>query len=275
MLAPQEIKQVGMNAQFADKVAIVTGAASGIGRATALRLAAGGASVVVVDRDADGARTVMSELAQYGARAVAEVCDVREPEAAERIVAAQAAALGGVDILVNNAGVGAQCDVLETELDLWHDMLAVNLTSCFAWSKAAAPRMRARGGGRIVNVSSHAGLLGSTGRGAYSAAKGGMLALTRVMAVEWAEFGITVNAVTPGAIATPMTARSHKVARTVAWMNRLPLQRYGQPDDVAGAIVYLCSADAAYVTGQTLCVDGGFTAAGVLVREAWKPDVAE
>ena len=264
-----------MDAQFANKVAIVTGGASGIGRATALRLAAGGASVVVVDRNADGAHTVVSELGRSGARAVAEVCDVRDVDSAERIVASCAAELGGVDILVNNAGVGAQCDVLETGLDLWHDMIAVNLTSCFTWSKAAAPRMRARGGGRIVNVSSHAGILGSTGRGAYSAAKGGMLALTRVMAVEWADLGITVNAVTPGAIATPMTARSHASARTTAWMNRLPLQRYGRPEDVAAAIAYLCSTDAAYVTGHTLCIDGGFTAAGVLVRDVWQPKVAD
>lgn len=260
---------------FKDKVAIVTGAASGIGRAAALRLAAGGASIVVVDRDADGARNVVAELEHFAVRAVAEVCDVRDPDAAERIIAAQAIAFGGIDILVNNAGVVVQSKLLETGLDLWHDMIAVNLTSCFAWSKAAAPRMRTRGGGRIVNVASHAGVLGSTGRGAYSATKGGMLALTRVMAVEWAEFAITVNAVAPGAIVTPMTAASHKAERTAAWMSRLPLQRYGGPDEVAGAIAYLCSVDGAYITGQTLCVDGGFSVAGILMRDEWRPGTEE
>ena len=260
-----------MDHSFKDKVAVVTGAASGIGRAVALRLAAGGASLVVVDRDADGARDAVAELVQLGVHAVAEVCDVRDQGAAERIIAAQAAALGGIDILVNNAGIVVQSKLLDTGMDLWHDMIAVNLTSCFAWSKAAVPRMRTRGGGRIVNVGSHAGILGSTGRGAYSATKGGMLALTRVMAVEWAEFGITVNAVTPGAIATPMTAASHKPERTAAWMSRLPLQRYGGPDEVAAAIAYLCSSDAAYVTGQTLSVDGGFSVAGIMMRDEWKP----
>lgn len=258
--------------QFSRKVAIVTGAASGIGRATALRLAASGATVVVVDRDSVGAHKLVAELRLSGATAVAEVCDVREFGAAEDIVAARAVEFGGIDILVNNAGAVTQCSLLETGLDLWQDMLTVNLTSCFAWSKAAVPRMRSREGGRIVNVSSHAGILGSTGRGAYSAAKGGVLALTRVMAIEWAELGITVNAVAPGAITTPMTARSHKTERTKAWMDSLPLQRYGTPEEVAGTIAYLCSPEAGYVSGQTVCVDGGFTAAGILTRKTWQPD---
>lgn len=261
-----------MKNSFSGQVAIVTGAASGIGRATALRLAAGGAIVVVVDRDSAGAHELVSALRLSGATATADICDVRETGAAEEIVAARAKEFGRIDILVNNAGAVIQCPLLETTLDLWHDMLAVNLTSCFAWSKAAVPRMRASGGGRIVNLSSHAGIFGSTGRGAYSAAKGGMLALTRVMAVEWAEFGITVNAVAPGAIASPMTARSHKPERTKAWMDSLPLQRYGTPEDVASAITYLCSTEAGYMSGQTVCVDGGFTAAGIFTREAWQPD---
>lgn len=257
-----------MKTSFAGKVAIVTGAASGIGRATALRLAADGAIIVVVDRDAVGAHELVAALRSLGATATAEICDVRESGAVEDIVAARAVEFGRIDILVNNAGAVTQRSLLETGFDLWQEMLSVNLTSCFAWSKAVAPRMRNNGGGRIVNISSHAGILGSTGRGAYAAAKGGMLALTRVMAVEWAEFGITVNAVAPGAIATPMTARSHQTERTKAWMDCLPLQRYGTPEEVASAIAYLCSDEAGYMSGQTVCVDGGFTAAGILTRKA-------
>ncbi len=150
----------------------------------------------------------------------------------------------------------------DTSLAAWQSVLDLNLTAAFLCARAAARRMTG-GWGRIVNIASHSAILGSAGRGAYAASKGGMVAMTRVLAVELASRGITCNAVAPGPIETAMTAR-HDAAQRSAWLAALPIRRYGTAEEVAAAVGFLCSRDAGYITGQVLCVDGGFAAAGLL-----------
>lgn len=250
--------------RFAGKVAVVTGAGNGIGEAIAVRIASEGASVVVADVDEAGIRRATAAIAAAGGKAVASRTDIRAPEQVEAMFALARETFGAAAVLINAAGVGAQKHFLDTPLETLAAMYDVNVKGTFLCTQVGARDMVKLGGGRIVNFSSHSGQLGSSGRAAYAASKGGVIAMTRVMAIDLAEHNITVNAVAPGPIAVPR--QKHNEERRVAWMNSIPLGRYGTPEDVAGAALFLASDDAAYVTGQTLNVDGGFTAAGLRVK---------
>lgn len=251
---------------FKGRAALVTGGASGIGRATALRLGAAGAAVVVADRDAEGARAVAARLDREGRRAIAVEADVTDPAHAVRMVAETVSAFGACDVLIHSAGVGIERSFLETTAEDWRRILDIDLTGTFHCCQAAARAMIARGYGRIVVLSSTAALRGGTGRAAYGAAKAGVIGLTRVMAVELAPHGVTANCLAPGAIETELVARMHSAETRRVYRAGIPMDRYGAPEEVAEAALFLAGEGARYVSGQVLGVDGGFLAAGVMHR---------
>jgi len=239
-------------------IAIVTGSDSGIGKATAVALAARGFDVGITwHSDEEGAQGTAAEVHECGRRAEVRQVDLTDVAAGAGIVSVLADALGGIDVLVNNAGTGASTPFLEVSLEEWRHVLDVDLTAAFTAGQEAARRMVASGnGGRIINVTSvheHVPLRGSS---AYCAAKGGLGLLTKVMALELAEHGITVNAVAPGEIATPMTGAHeedpHRIERP-----GIPAGRPGDAREIAAAIAFLASREAAYVTGESFVIDGG------------------
>jgi NAD(P)-dependent dehydrogenase (short-subunit alcohol dehydrogenase family) len=239
---------------FDGRPAIVTGGASGIGRATALRLARDGAAVAVLDRDGEGARAVAAEIAGH-----AFEVDVRDAEAVKRAVDGAVSALGGVAILVNNAGVGDLRPLHTVDSRLWHRLIDVNLTGTFLAMAAVVPVMLATGGGAIVNNASVSGMSPTRNEAAYSAAKAGVIALTKSGALEYGPT-IRVNCVAPGFIRTPLTAIWDDHPDAFAPISEaIPLGRIGDADEVAEVIAFLCSDAAAYVTGHTLVVDGGLS----------------
>ena len=266
-----------MGGDLAGKVAIVTGGASGIGREIAPRLAAAGAAVLVADRDGAGAEAVAGEIAASGGRALGWAVDVRNPAGCEALVAAAREAFGRLDALVTSAGIARSRPFLQTSLELWQETLDVNLTGTFLCCQAAAPAMIAAGGGQIITIASVSGQRGGINRAAYGASKGGVITLTRVMAVELARHNITVNAIAPGPIETPMASAMHAAADRAAWLGSVPAQRYGTPAEVAAAVVFLASDEASYITGHVLNVDGGFGAAGVIFEPEmiFEPEEAE
>ena len=246
---------------MARRVAVVTGGGSGIGAAICARFAADGMAVVVADRDADNAQRIAADVSAKGGEAAAVVMDVADPASVEQAMVQAETQFGSLDVMVASAGIGIQKSILETTFEEWSAIIAVNLTGVFLCGKAAAGRMAPRGFGRIINISSVAGLRGIPGRCAYGASKGGVNSLTQVMAVEFGAFGVTVNANAPGPINTPLTDRMHTDATRKAYMSAMPLRRYGALSEAAGA-AFLASDDAAFVTGHVLPVDGGMAAAG-------------
>lgn len=255
-----------MSQRFAARTAIVTGAGNGIGAAIATRIAAEGASVVLADKDEQAARRVCGEIAAAGGKAAACRVDICEPAEVEAMIRFARSQFGPAHIMINNAGIGSQRHFLETPLDMLHKMLQTNVVGTFLCAQAAAREMAGLGGGAIVNFSSHSGLLGSSGRAAYAASKAAIIGMTRVMAVDLAQHNIRVNTVAPGTVATERIKQSHNDERREAWLRSIPLARYGEPADMAAAALFLASDDAAYITGQTLAVDGGFTIAGLRVK---------
>jgi len=240
------------------RTALVTGGASGIGAATCRRLAAEGAAVAVTDVNLDGAREVAGEI---GGRAYE--LDVRSTESIRAAVDSADAELAPLDILVNNAGYDEFGFFVNTDEAMWDRVLGVNLRGVIAVTHAVLPGMQERRAGRIVNVASEAGRVGSPGSGVYSAAKAGVLGITKAVAAESARYGVTCNAVAPGPIETPLLMAAPQYLgelgeRLVQGMvAKTALRRLGQPDEVAAAIAFLASDDAAYVTGQSLGVSGG------------------
>lgn len=256
-----------MTLRLAGKTAIVTGAAGGIGSATCRLFAEEGAAVVAADRDGEGASRVAKDIEAQGGRAIACTVDIRDGGQIEAMTEAAQAAFGPIGVLVNNAGVGAQMHFLDIPASVWKDMLDVNLTGTFQCSQIVGRQMARSGGGRIVNLSSHAGLLGPSGRAAYAAAKGGIIAMTRVMALDLAAQNIAVNCIAPGPVDMPRLAGLHNEERRAAWHDAIPLRRYGEVGELAAAILFLASEESSFVNGQTLAVDGGFTTTGLQVKQ--------
>ena len=244
------------------KVAIITGGASGLGRAMALRFAAEGAAVLAADRD--DATPVADEIAGAGGRGRAVSVDVTDAASVEAMVAAAIDAFATIDILVNSAGVGEQTPFLKQTPDEFERIVAVNLTGGYRCIKAVTPVMTGAGYGRIVNIASVAGLQGVSGRVGYGTSKHGVVGLTRHVAVELAPYGITVNAIAPGPVDTAMTAEVHTQATRDAYNRNIPLHRYGTPAEIASAALFLASDEAAYITGHVLPVDGGFSSTAAI-----------
>lgn len=247
-----------------DEVVVVTGAGRGIGSTIAAVCAAEGARVVVADLDDASARGVAEQITRSGGQAIALKVDVAEPAQVQRLIADTLGYYGRLDVLVNNAGVGLNQPFLTTTLEQWELQLRVNLTGQFLCGQAAARVMADHGGGRIVNVASISGQRGGQGRAAYGASKAGVILLTRVMAVELAEYGIRVNAVAPGPVDTDQSRATHTPATREAYYDRIPVRRYGQREEIAAAIVFLAARESSFVNGHVLNVDGGFNAAGLI-----------
>ena len=243
--------------KFEGKTAIVTGGSRGLGRAVCLELAAGGANVVLcyAGNEAAAQETVRAVEA-LGAKALAVRCDVSDAAQAEELVAAAAEAFGRVDILVNNAGITRDNLLMRMSEADFDAVIAANLKGAFLCMKAVSRLMLKQRYGRIVNLSSVVGLRGNAGQVNYAASKAGVIGMTKSLAKELASRGVTVNAVAPGFIETDMTAALPEAARTAA-QNGIPMSRLGAPEDVAKAVGFLASDDAAYITGQVLAVDGG------------------
>ena len=250
----------------AGRAALVTGAARGIGAAVARVLAVQGLAVAVTDRDGDGADVLAAEVRAAGGRAAGFALDVTEDASIPRVVGAVEAEFGPVWVLVNNAGWDRLEPFVENDPALWDRLIAVNLRGALHVTRAVLGGMTARRGGRIVNVSSDAGRVGSMGETVYAACKAGLLGFTKSLAREVARHGITVNAVCPGPTETALldevrgSSRGAKIMDAVG--RTIPLGRFGTPGDVAAAVGYFASDGAEYVTGQVLSVSGGLTMVG-------------
>jgi 2-hydroxycyclohexanecarboxyl-CoA dehydrogenase len=242
--------------RFDDQVAIVTGGASGIGQATALRLAGEGAAVVIADVNGEGAIAVAGSISEGGGRALALQVDVTDAPGVRAMTEKAIDAFGKVDILVSNAGWDRAAPFADTDEQLWDRVIAINYRGHLAVCHALLPYMRERGGGRIVTVASDAGRVGSSGEAVYSGAKGAVIAFTKALAREVARYGINVNCVAPGLVDTPLLAEMPEKL-IAAIVRSIPLRRIGVPDEIAAAICFFASPDAAYITGQTLSVNGG------------------
>lgn len=253
--------------QLKDKTVIVTGGAGGIGSATCRRFASEGAKVAVFDMNLEAAQQVAHAIQAQGGVAVAFKCDITDRVAVDKAVAEAISQLGPIDVLVNNAGWDVFKPFTKTTPDQWDRLIAINLTGALHMHHAVLPGMVARKSGRIVNISSDAARVGSSGEAVYAACKGGLVAFSKTIAREHARHGITVNVVCPGPTDTALFAEYKEGAGNPeklmeAFTRAIPLGRIGQPEDLPGAIVFFASDDAAFITGQVLSVSGGLTMNG-------------
>lgn len=244
------------------KIALVTGAARGIGLATAKRFLADGWQVALLDIDDANLQRSMAAVGKPDAT-LALSCDVSAPAQVERAFDTLTTRFGRLDALVNNAGIAIFGPITETKFEDWQRVLAVNLNGPFLMTQRAVPLMRDNGGGAIVNITSISGLRASTLRVAYGTSKAGLAHLTKQQAVELASLGIRVNAVAPGPVDTAMAKAVHTPEIRADYHDHMPLNRYGLEEELAEAIYFLCSERASYITGQVLCVDGGFDSTGI------------
>jgi NAD(P)-dependent dehydrogenase (short-subunit alcohol dehydrogenase family) len=243
------------------RVALVTGAASGIGKATAERLAREGAAVLVTDFNDDAGSAVAKSITEAGGRATFVHLDVTSPTDWDAAVAAATGNLGGLDILVNNAGMGDLATIEDTSLEDWERTIAVNQTGVFLGMKTASAALAASGHGSVINVSSIFGTSGGFGTSpAYHAAKGAVRTLTKNVALHWADRGVRVNSVHPGFIDTPILEPIKGTEFEQVMIGLTPMGRLGRPDEIAAGVAYLASDDASFVTGLELYIDGGYIA---------------
>ena len=246
------------------QVAMITGGAAGIGEAIARRLSADGFMIVIADLDGGRAEALATDISGRGGRALSKQLDVSVPESVAAIFDWLADDLGRCDVLVNNAGVASATPLAELPLERWESTIAVNVTGALLMTQRAVPLMKQRGRGHIVNISSISGVRASAGRIAYGTSKAAIIGLTRQLAIELAADNITVNSVAPGPVDTATARAVHTEATRRSYLRLIPMKRYGRPEEIAAAVSFLCSADASYITGHTIPVDGGFLAAGVL-----------
>lgn len=242
---------------LAGRVALITGAGSGIGEATARRFASEGAIVVVNDVDVERARRVVSEIQKDGGSALAVAADVTKREHVETMVTRAVTEFKRLDILINNAGINRDAVSHKMSEEQWDQVLAVNLKGTFLCAQAALTRMRERNWGRVINTAS-IGALGNVGQANYSASKAGVIGLTRTLALEYAKHGITINCIAPGAVMTPMLQGvPDQVKEKIT--ARIPMGRIADPAEIAGIHAFLASEEAGYITGQVIFVDGGMS----------------
>ncbi|MGF1597213.1 MAG: glucose 1-dehydrogenase [Acidimicrobiales bacterium] len=253
--------------RFEDRTVVVTGGGGGIGGAVCAGFAAEGARVAVLDRLEEAATTTASALTDVGATAVAVACDITERASVDAAVERITAELGPIDVLVNNAGWDLFVPFLDTEPDDWSRLIDINLVGALHMHHAVLPGMVERGAGRVVNVSSDAARVGSSGEAVYAACKAGLVALSKTLAREHSRHGITFNVVCPGPtdtalLATVVDAAANPEKLREAFRRSIPMGRLGQPDDLVGAVLFFASDAASFVTGQVLSVSGGLTMSG-------------
>lgn len=252
--------------RLAGKTAIITGAGSGQGKASALLFAEQGAKVIIAEWNEEAGKQVEKEITDAGNEAMFFKTDISNEDNVQQLVSAVQDKYGSIDILFNNAGIGfssrskyTMASILETPLDDWNSIMSINLNGTFLMSKYVIPVMIEQGKGSVINNSSLNGIIGVTGADAYTASKGGVVALTRVMAADYGKHNIRVNCICPGAINTPMISEVLDIPEIAKNYETGPLGRVGEPEEIAGAALFLASEDASYITGVILPVDGGWS----------------
>lgn len=252
-----------MEPRFKGKVVLITGGGSGIGRATAERFSMEGAIVAIADLDGEAAQAVAGDIGKAGGDAHPVQVDVRDEASVDAMVTTVGEAAGVPSVLVTCAGVGKTLPLLETDLNTWNETIQVNLTGSFLCAKAVLSGMVEAGFGRIVLIGSINSRKALKHRNAYAVSKAGVANLAQLIAVEFAEHGVTANCILPGPVDTALTQRMHDQTIREAYHARLPIKRYGKPEEIAAAAAFLASDEAAYITGHLLDVDGGFDVSGL------------